>query len=126
MIFNPRFGALAMFSLPSIVFFQIFLIAAAPVVDLLLCISLASGAGLPFVLYFIAFLLCDLFLAMLACNIEREPMRRALWIIPMRFVYRPILSWVVWRSILQILRGAWVGWGKLERKGGIVVPASHS
>ncbi len=126
MIFNPRFGALAMFSLPSIVLFQIFLIACAPIVDLLLCISIASGAGLPFILYFAAFLLCDLFLAMLACKIEREPMRRALWIIPMRFVYRPILSWVVWRSILQIMRGAWVGWGKLERKGGIVVPPSAS
>lgn len=126
MIFNPRFGALAMFSLPSIVLFQIFLIAAAPIVDLLLCISIASGAGWPFVIYFAAFLLCDLFLAMLACKIEREPMHRAFWIIPMRFVYRPVLSWVIWRSILQIMRGAWVGWGKLERKGGIVVPPTAS
>lgn len=126
MILNPRFGALGMFSLPSIVLFQIFLIACAPIVDFLLILSLFSGAGLPFIAYFAAFLLCDLVLAMLACRIEREPLRRALWIIPMRFVYRPILSWVVWKSILQILRGAWVGWGKLERKGGIVVPASGS
>ena len=55
--------------------------------------------------------------AMIACKIEREPLRHAFWILPMRFVYRPVLSYVIWRSILQILRGAWVGWGKLERKG---------
>lgn len=126
MILNPRFRALGLFSLPSIVLFQIFLIACAPIVDFLLILSLFSGAGLPFVAYFAAFLLCDLFLAVLACRIEGEPLRRALGIIPMRFVYRPILSWVIWRSILQILRGAWVGWGKQERKGGIVVPASGS
>jgi hypothetical protein len=51
---------------------------------------------------------CDLALATLACWIEKEALRRAAWIIPMRFVYRPILSYVIWRSILHMLRGAWV------------------
>jgi cellulose synthase/poly-beta-1,6-N-acetylglucosamine synthase-like glycosyltransferase len=121
LILNPRFGALGCFSLPSIVLFQILLVAAVPAVDLLLIISLISGAGLPFVAYFLAFLLCDLALAALACWIEKEPLLRAAWIIPMRFVYRPILSYVVWRSILQMLRGAWVGWGKLDRKGTVAM-----
>jgi peptidoglycan-N-acetylglucosamine deacetylase len=117
LILNPRFGALGCFSLPSIVLFQILLIAAVPVVDLLLIVSLLSGAGLPFIAYFLAFLICDLTLASLACWIEKEPLKRAAWIIPMRFVYRPLLSYVVWRSILHMLRGAWAGWGKLDRKG---------
>ena len=83
----------------------------------MLIISLLSGVGSPFVAYFLAFLICDLTLASLACWIEKESLRRAAWIIPMRFVYRPILSYVVWRSILHMLRGVWVGWGKLDRKG---------
>jgi len=33
----------------------------------------------------------DLFLALLACRIEGEPLHRALTIVPMRFVYRPLL-----------------------------------
>ncbi|HEY5742265.1 MAG TPA: bifunctional polysaccharide deacetylase/glycosyltransferase family 2 protein, partial [Terrimicrobiaceae bacterium] len=126
MLLNTRFGALGCFSLPSIVLFQILLVAAVPIVDFLLIISLLSGAGAPFVAYFMAFLLCDLALALLACGIEKEPLMRAAWIIPMRFVYRPILSYVVWRSILQILRGAWVGWGKLDRKGTVAMQTMKS
>jgi len=126
LILNTRFGGLGCVSLPSVVLFQILLVAAVPIVDFLLIISLATGAGTPFLLYFLAFLLCDLALALLACWIEGEPLWRAAWIIPMRFVYRPVLSYVVWRSILQMLRGAWVGWGKLERKGSVSVPAYES
>jgi cellulose synthase/poly-beta-1,6-N-acetylglucosamine synthase-like glycosyltransferase len=126
LILNPRFGALGCFSLPSIVLFQILLVAAVPIVDFLLIVSLLSGAGLPFVAYFFAFLICDLALATLACWIEKEPLRQAAWIIPMRFVYRPLLSYIVWRSILHMLRGAWVGWGKLDRKGTVDMHALRS
>lgn len=122
MILNPRRGALGCFSLPSICLFQILLVATIPFVDVLLIISLLTGAGTIFLFYFVAFLSCDFILALIACIIEREPVRRAFWIIPMRFLYRPILSAVVWQSILHILRGAWVGWGKLERKGTVAQP----
>lgn len=126
LILNPRFGGLGCFSLPGIVLFQIILMAAVPAVDILLIISLFSGAGLPFVAYFLAFLLCDLALALLACWIEEESLMQAAWIIPMRFVYRPLLSFVIWRSILHMLRGAVVGWGKLERNGSVAVPILES
>ena len=101
-------------------------IAAVPVVDFLLIISLLSGAGLPFVAYFFAFLICDLMLASLACWIEKEPLRRAAWIIPCDSSIGRSLSYVVWRSILQMLRGAWVGWGKLDRKGTVTMQALKS
>ena len=41
--FNPRHGALGMFSLPGIWFFQIFLVAVMPIVDLVLLLSLCLG-----------------------------------------------------------------------------------
>jgi peptidoglycan-N-acetylglucosamine deacetylase len=126
LILNPRFGALGCFSLPSIALFQILLVAAVPVVDFMLIISLLSGAGFPFVAYFLAFLICDLTLASLACWIEKESLKRAAWIIPMRFVYRPVLSYVVWCSIIHMLRGVWVGWGKLDRKGTVAMQALKS
>jgi hypothetical protein len=37
----------------------------------------------------------------------------------MRLLFRPLLSWVVWKSILEAIKGAWVGWGKLERAASI-------
>jgi cellulose synthase/poly-beta-1,6-N-acetylglucosamine synthase-like glycosyltransferase len=123
MLFNPKFRALGFFSLPSIWFFQIILVALTPMVDLLLLSSVLLGDGRAVLPYFVTFLLLDQFLAILACTLEREPWRRSWIMIPMRLIYRPLLSWVVWKSILSAARGVLVGWGKLERTASVTVPS---
>ncbi len=115
MVFNPRYGALGWFSLPGIWFFQIGLVALIPLVDAILLWSIVFGHAAIIWYYFAVFLGMDLFLALIACWMEGEPLRRAWISIPMRLVYRPLLSWVIWRSILRAMKGALVGWGKLER-----------
>lgn len=119
LLFNPRFGWLAFFSLPSIALFQMFLVAMIPLVDALLVVSLVWGFGLSIVHYVLLFLLVDLALALLATLMEREPPARALYILPMRLLYRPLLAYAVWRSLLRALRGSWSGWSKLERRGNV-------
>jgi hypothetical protein len=79
-----------------------------------------GGAVLP---YFATFLVLDQFLALLACALEREPLSRSWIMIPMRLIYRPLLSWVVWKSIFNALRGVLVGWGKLERTASVSLPS---
>jgi cellulose synthase/poly-beta-1,6-N-acetylglucosamine synthase-like glycosyltransferase/peptidoglycan/xylan/chitin deacetylase (PgdA/CDA1 family)/spore germination protein YaaH len=123
MIFNWRYRALGWFSLPSVWFFQIILVAITPVVDLFLLASLpfgAWGAVLPFV---IAFLSMDVILATLACILERESVWRAWRILPMRLIYRPMLSYVIWKAILRAVKGAFVSWGKLERTASVPMRA---
>ena len=122
LVFNPRFKALGWFSLPSIWFFQVLLVALAPLIDLLFLQSLLMGHGSDILPYFLGFLLCDVALAVVAVSLEGLPARLALRIIPQRFLYRPLLSWVIWKSLLQAMRGAWVGWGKLPRSA--AVPAT--
>ena len=121
-IFNPRFKALGWFSLPGIWFFQVILVAFSPFIDLLFLQSLVFGNMWDILPYFLAFLLCDLLLALAAVAMEGLPLRTALRIIPQRFVYRPLLSYVIWKSILHALRGAWVGWGKLQRTASVSMP----
>jgi cellulose synthase/poly-beta-1,6-N-acetylglucosamine synthase-like glycosyltransferase/peptidoglycan/xylan/chitin deacetylase (PgdA/CDA1 family)/spore germination protein YaaH len=119
MVFNWNYRALGWFSLPSVWFFQIILVAVTPMVDLFLLASLASGiwrAVLPFVIMFLAM---DVFLATLACILEREPIRNAWRILPMRLIYRPMLSYCIWKAILLGIKGAWVSWGKLERTASV-------
>jgi cellulose synthase/poly-beta-1,6-N-acetylglucosamine synthase-like glycosyltransferase/peptidoglycan/xylan/chitin deacetylase (PgdA/CDA1 family)/spore germination protein YaaH len=123
MVFNWNYRALGWFSLPSIWFFQIVLVAITPMVDLFLLASLPFGvwnAVLPFILIFLAM---DVLLATLACLLEREPMVRAWRILPMRLIYRPMLSYCVWKAILRAIQGAWVSWGKLERTASVPVRA---
>jgi cellulose synthase/poly-beta-1,6-N-acetylglucosamine synthase-like glycosyltransferase len=120
-VFNWRYRAFGWFSLPSVWFFQILLVALTPLVDFFLIASVpfgAWGAILPFVVIFLAM---DVILATLACIIEREPIVQAWRVIPMRLIYRPLLSYVIWKAILRALKGAWVGWGKLERTASVPV-----
>jgi cellulose synthase/poly-beta-1,6-N-acetylglucosamine synthase-like glycosyltransferase/peptidoglycan/xylan/chitin deacetylase (PgdA/CDA1 family)/spore germination protein YaaH len=121
MVFNWNYRALGWFSLPSIWFFQIILVAVTPMVDLFLLVSLPFGAWnavLPFVITFLAM---DVLLATLACILEREPILRAWRILPMRLIYRPMLSYCIWKAILRAIKGAWVSWGKLERTASVPV-----
>jgi cellulose synthase/poly-beta-1,6-N-acetylglucosamine synthase-like glycosyltransferase/peptidoglycan/xylan/chitin deacetylase (PgdA/CDA1 family)/spore germination protein YaaH len=123
MVFNWNYRALGWFSLPSIWFFQIILVAVTPMVDLFLLVSLPFGAWnavLPFVITFLAM---DVLLATLACVLEREPILRAWRILPMRLIYRPMLSYCVWKAILRAIKGVWVSWGKLERTASVPVRA---
>lgn len=121
MTLNPRFGALGLFSLPSIWFFQIFLVALTPLVDFGLIVSLLLGNGAAILPYVLAYLAVDCALAVVACILEREPIWRAWVILPMRLIYRVLLSFVVWKSIARALQGVLVGWGKLERTAGVDV-----
>ncbi len=123
MVFNWNYRALGWFSLPSIWFFQIVLVAITPMVDLFLLASLPFGvwsAVLPFIMIFLSM---DVLLATLACILEREPIVRAWRILPMRLIYRPMLSYCIWKAILRAIKGAWVSWGKLERTASVPVRA---
>ena len=123
MVFNRKYRALGWFSLPNIWFFQIILVAVTPMVDLFLIASLPFGvwnAVLPFIITFLAM---DVILATLACMLEREPIIWALRILPMRLMYRPMLSYCIWKAILRAIKGAWVSWGKLERTASVPVRA---
>jgi cellulose synthase/poly-beta-1,6-N-acetylglucosamine synthase-like glycosyltransferase len=123
MVFNWNYHALGWFSLPSVWFFQIILVAVTPMVDLFLLATLPFGAWRAVMPFVITFLAMDVLLATLACILEREPILRAWRILPMRLIYRPMLSYCIWKAILRALKGALVGWGKLERTASVPVRA---
>jgi len=123
MVFNWNYRALGWFSLPSIWFFQIILVAVTPMVDLFLLASLPFGAWREVMPFVITFLAMDVILATLACILEHEPIVRAWRILPMRLIYRPMLSYCIWKAILRAVKGAWVSWGKLERTASVPVRA---
>jgi cellulose synthase/poly-beta-1,6-N-acetylglucosamine synthase-like glycosyltransferase/peptidoglycan/xylan/chitin deacetylase (PgdA/CDA1 family)/spore germination protein YaaH len=121
MVFNWNYRALGWFSLPSVWFFQIVLVAVTPLVDLFLLCSLPFGAWSAVLPFVITFLAMDVILATLACILEGEPVLRAARILPMRLIYRPLLSYCIWKAIIRAIKGAWVSWGKLERTASVPV-----
>jgi cellulose synthase/poly-beta-1,6-N-acetylglucosamine synthase-like glycosyltransferase len=121
LVFNAKQGALGWFSLPGIWFFHIMLVAIGPILDGVLIASLLLGFGGAILPYLATFLLADVFLAGLACHLEKEPLWKSLLMIPMRFIYRPLLGWVIWKALFRAVQGAWVNWGKLDRTASVRV-----
>ena len=121
LVFSPEYMALGWFALPSVWFCQIVLVAITPLVDVLLIFSILAGDAATMSLFFVTFLAMDMLLAVIACRMDEEPLSKAWRILPMRLIYRPLLSWVVWRAIIKAFKGAWVTWGKLERTASVEV-----
>lgn len=124
MLFDVKYRALGWFSLPSAWFFNILLVALGPVIDAILLLSLLmSPANSILYFYFLVFLGADLLLAAVACLIEREPLSQIWLVLPMRFIYRPVLSFAVIKAIVKASKGVLVGWGKLDRTASVTYNA---
>jgi cellulose synthase/poly-beta-1,6-N-acetylglucosamine synthase-like glycosyltransferase/peptidoglycan/xylan/chitin deacetylase (PgdA/CDA1 family)/spore germination protein YaaH len=124
MLFGGKNKALGWFSLPSAWFFNILLVALGPIIDILLLLSLLmSPANNILYFYFLVFLGADLLLAAVACLIEGESLAQIWLVLPMRFVYRPVLSFAVIKAIIKASKGVLVGWGKLDRTASVTYNA---
>jgi cellulose synthase/poly-beta-1,6-N-acetylglucosamine synthase-like glycosyltransferase/peptidoglycan/xylan/chitin deacetylase (PgdA/CDA1 family)/spore germination protein YaaH len=123
---------LAFIGLPQATVFQIFFAAISPVIDLALILSIANTIMdvqahgwaqtetdvVKMALYWAAFMTIDLLAGFIAFALERREQWQLLWwLLPQRIGYRQIMYWVVIRAIVQAMRGALVGWGKLDRTG---------
>jgi len=124
LLFNSKHLALGWFSLPSAWFFNIILVAFGSIIDGILLFSLIlSPANSILYFYFFIFLFADLLLAAVACLIEKEPLDQIWLVLPMRFIYRPVLSFVVAKAIIKACKGVLVGWGKLDRTASVIYKA---
>ncbi len=108
---------LGFFLLPALWIFNFLLAALAPIVDLLFVAALFAFASSKVFFMFGVFLVLEIGMAACACIMENISPWRAALSVPSRIIYRPILSIAIWVAILRVLRGAFVGWGRQERRG---------
>lgn len=133
-VFDRRQPVLGFVALPQIWLFQILLTAVAPLVDLAVVWSLIAAAygaishptewapddALRALAYWAAFIFLDLSAGALGMALERRaPWADLGWLPAQRFGYRQLMYYVVLKSITSAVRGARVGWGKLERRASV-------
>jgi cellulose synthase/poly-beta-1,6-N-acetylglucosamine synthase-like glycosyltransferase/peptidoglycan/xylan/chitin deacetylase (PgdA/CDA1 family)/spore germination protein YaaH len=130
-LLRPRYGALGFVAMPNVWIFQFIFPLISPVMDLVLVYTLFS-AGLDrlqqpsgysmtnlnqVLFYYALFLAIDWLSACFAFMLERRERWRLLWwVFLQRFCYRQVMYYVMIKSVATAVRGALVGWGKLERK----------
>jgi cellulose synthase/poly-beta-1,6-N-acetylglucosamine synthase-like glycosyltransferase len=130
-LFRPRYGTLGFIALPNVWIFQILFPLISPVMDLMLGYTLIvagvdrftqpkgySSTNLTQVLFYYAlFLAIDWVTAGFAFMLEKKENWRLLWwLFLQRFCYRQVMYYVMIKSVAVAIRGAAVGWGKLDRK----------
>lgn len=130
-LLNPKYGALGFIAMPNVLIFQVLFPLISPLMDLMFLWTFVS-ALLGYLqhqkeysptnlfavgLYYALFLAVDLLGAYFAFLFEKTERKRLLFgLLLQRFGYRQVMYFVMVKSVLVAIRGAVVGWGKLERK----------
>jgi hypothetical protein len=112
--------------------FQLVFAMISPIIDLALIVNIVATVtsihehGLSSVkgdparmgMFWLLFAAIDLVAGLIAFVLEkREDKKLLIWLVPMRFVYRQTMYYVVIKAIVQALRGPQVGWASIARSG---------
>ncbi|MFI5098274.1 MAG: glycosyltransferase [Candidatus Acidiferrales bacterium] len=141
-LFRAKYGALGWVALPNIFVFQIALPLISPVIDLLFLGSLllwglaqlhitqipqlwTSADVERSVIFFLGFLIIDVFTCMIAFALERhEDWTLLVPVLLQRFYYRQLMYIVLFRSVKEAVRGRAVGWRGVETEPPSQTPAT--
>ena len=139
-LLNPRYGTLGFVAMPNVWIFQVFFPLISPLMDLMFVWTMIGAAIGYFehqqeyvhtptnlnqvIFYYALFLAVDWIGAFAAFLMEKGEQKRLLgWLLIQRFGYRQVMYWVMVKSVFTAVRGAVVGWGKLERKATVTARA---
>ena len=123
MLFNPKFGALGMLTMPyaliSVLVPLIFMPLAAGVAAL----SLARGEWQAIALFSAFVATTHMVVSVVAVVMVRESPLHLLIVPIYRLIYEPLRAYVVFGSVIRALRGSAVGWYKPQRTNSATLPA---
>jgi cellulose synthase/poly-beta-1,6-N-acetylglucosamine synthase-like glycosyltransferase/peptidoglycan/xylan/chitin deacetylase (PgdA/CDA1 family)/spore germination protein YaaH len=120
-LFRKDGGVLGWVILPAFAVYQFLVPLIAPVVDVLLVVSLIRGNALATAVYYFAFFGLDLLLSAVAVLLEGEDLRLLVGLFVQRIAYRQILWVALVKSLWNAVAGMAVGWGKLARTGTVQI-----
>ena len=113
-------GVLGWLILPAFAVYQFLVPLIAPIVDLLLLVSLLRGQLGQTLGYYLLFFALDLLLSAVAVLLEGEDFGLLLGLFVQRVAYRQLLWVALIKSLWTAVAGFAVGWGKLVRTGSAV------
>lgn len=118
-LFNKSQKSLGFVALPNTWLYQVVFQSLSPLTDILFFLGLISGKGTETVLTYVFFFIIDFAVTCYAFRLEKESLKPLLWLFIQRLVYRQLMTYIVYKSIVSALRGVKVGWNKLNRLGNV-------
>ncbi|MBB6111459.1 Glycosyltransferase, catalytic subunit of cellulose synthase and poly-beta-1,6-N-acetylglucosamine synthase [Mucilaginibacter lappiensis] len=120
-LFNKKYKFFGMVGMPNILIFQIILPLFSPLADLMMIFALFGAKPEKMLIYYVAFVLIDFIVGIIAFRMEKEDYKKLIYIIPQRFMWRQLMYYVLFKSIRKALKGELSGWGVLKRTGNVNV-----
>jgi peptidoglycan-N-acetylglucosamine deacetylase len=120
-LFNKKYKFFGMVGMPNILIFQIILPLFSPLADLMMIIGLLGDKPGRILAYYVAFVLIDFLVAIIAFWMEKEDYKKLVYIIPQRFIWRQLMYYILFKSIRKALKGELSAWGVLKRTGNVSV-----
>ncbi|KNY28126.1 polysaccharide deacetylase family protein [Pseudobacteroides cellulosolvens] len=118
-LFSKNQKTLGFIALPNTWLYQVVFQSLSPLTDILFFLGLIGGHRIDTIITYIAFFLIDLCITCYAFHLEGEKKRPLITLFIQRIVYRQLMTYVVYKSILSALMGVKVGWNKLKRLGNV-------
>jgi cellulose synthase/poly-beta-1,6-N-acetylglucosamine synthase-like glycosyltransferase len=122
-LFNKKYKFFGMVGMPNILIFQIILPLFSPLADLMMIFALFGEKPEKMLIYYVAFVVIDFIVGIIAFRMEKESYSKLIYIIPQRFLWRQLMYYVLFKSMRKALKGELSGWGVLKRTGNVKVDA---
>ena len=123
MFFNRQFGWLGMFVLPNAALSVLLPMLFWPFLVSLTVANVLAGRWWVMLIFFGVMLTLQFIVASVGLALARESPRHLLAVPLTRLVYAPLRTYILYRSLLTALSGAFVGWNKLNRSQTVTAPA---
>ena len=120
-LFNKKYKFFGMIGMPNILLFQIILPLFSPIADLMMIFGLFGGHPGKILFYYVAFIVVDFIVGIIAFWMEKEDYKKLWYIIPQRFIWRQLMYYILFKSVRRALKGELSGWGTVKRTGNVVV-----
>jgi len=118
-LMNWKYRWLGWAALPNILIFQYIIPFVIPLADFFMVVGLLTGNASKIAGYYLAFMLVDLLVALLAFSFEREKLVQLFWLIPQRLIWRWLTWLVLFRAVRRAFKGELQHWGVLKRTGNV-------
>lgn len=118
-LFNTNYKSLGWLALPNMLLFQFFIPLFSPLADIMMLIGLFTGNAEKIGIYYSLFMLVDAAIALLAFSFEKENIKKLVWLLPQRLMYRWLMYIVLFRAYRRAIKGELQHWGVLKRTGNV-------
>jgi len=123
MLFRPRYGVLGLVTLPYALISVLVPLVFMPFVVLVAVTSIVGGNWESVAAFAAAVALIHLIISIVAIRLVHERPWHLLVVPIYRLVYEPLRAYVLYGSLVRIVRGRIVGWYRPERTGTVVATA---